>query len=165
MNNYARKGMLGTALVGSLLFMSCSNTPAEQQDRMNEKMEDVQDKIDNMDASARSTFEADRKAVTDELLSLQDNIDNKLKEVNDKLAKTDLKAGERTEAEAMKAELAQEKAQVSTELDKVRNATSDTWTDVKAEANKASEDVKGWWEKLKDNVDQKTDADKDNDGH
>ena len=50
-------------------------------------------------------------------------------------------------------------------MDKVQNATSTTWNEVKAEASKTSEDVKGWWGRLKDNVDKKTDADHDNDGH
>ena len=54
---------------------------------------------------------------------------------------------------------------MSNELDKVEGATSDTWNDIKIEANKTSQDAKDWWSRLKDNVDQKTDADKDNDGH
>jgi hypothetical protein len=65
----------------------------------------------------------------------------------------------------MKTELEQEKTKVSAELDKVGNASADTWTDVKTEANKTADDVKSWWGKLKDNVDKKTDADNDNDGH
>ena len=35
----------------------------------------------------------------------------------------------------------------------------------KADINKASDDVKGWWARLKENIDKKTNADNDKDGH
>lgn len=165
MNNYAQKGIFLAALGGSLLLFGCSNTPAEQQGKMDSKMENVKDKMQDMDASTRAAFEADRTSITNDLKDLGDNIDNKLKEVNEELAKTDLKASERTDAEAMKAELEQEKSKVADEMTKVQNATAETWNDVKVEADKTTDDVKSWWGKLKDNVDKKTDVDNDNDGH
>lgn len=157
--------MFFTALAGSLLFISCSDTPAEQQDRMNDKMENAKEAVKDMSAGAGTEFDRDRNTVADDLRGLRDNIDNKLKDANDKLAKTDLKADERTKAEAMKAELEKEKAEVDRELDKVANATVETWNDVKAEAIKTGDEVKSWWNSQKENIDKKTDADHDNDGH
>ena len=165
MNTYAQKGILITALIGSLIFMGCSNTPAEQQDKTDNKLENVKDKVNDMNAEAGAQFDKDRKAVVDDLTDLRNNIDQKLTDTNDKLAKKDLKPSERTEAQAMKAELEQEKAKVDAEMAKVQSSTSETWNDVKAEANKTSDDVKSWWGRLKENVDKKTKSDKDNDGH
>lgn len=165
MSTYAQKGMFFTALAGGLLFTSCSNTPAEQQDKMNDKIENVHEDMKDLNAETGAEFDRDRKDIADDLRDLRDNIDNKLKDTNDKLAKTDLKADERSEAEAMKAELEKEKAQVDAELDKVTNATVETWNDVKTEATKTSNDVKTWWNQQKEKVDKKSDADNDNDGH
>ena len=165
MNTYAQKGMFLTALAGTLIFMSCSNTPAEQQEKVNDKLENVKDKASDMNAEAGAQFDRDRKAVEDDLTDLRNNIDGKLKDTNDKLAKKDLKPSERKEAEAMKAELEQEKTKVDAEMAKVTSATAETWNDVKVEANKTSDDVKSWWGRLKENVDKKTGSDKDNDGH
>ncbi|MEO5585718.1 MAG: hypothetical protein ABIQ75_09700 [Flavobacteriales bacterium] len=165
MNTYAQKGMFLTALAGTLIFMSCSNTPAEQQEKVNDKLENVKQKADDMNAEAGAQFDRDRQAVVDDLTDLRNDIDNKLKETNDKLAKKDLKPSERKEAETMKAELEQEKAKVDAEMGRVTNATAETWNDVKVGANKTSEDVKSWWGRLKENVDKKTGSDHDNDGH
>lgn len=165
MNKPIKTGVVLSALAGSMLLFSCSNTPAEQQETMNDKMENVQEKQQDMDLSSREAFESDRKEIADDLRDMRDNIDKKLSNVNEDLAKTDLKADVRAEKTAMKAELEREKVVVSNELEKVEGATSDTWNDIKIEANKTSQDVKNWWEKLKDNVDQRTDADKDKDGH
>jgi hypothetical protein len=162
---YSKSPILFAALAGSMFFAACSNSAEEQNDKMNSKMEKVNDKIQNMDADAKATFEKDRQAVASDLRSLRDNIDRKLKDTNDKLAQSDLKASERTEKQQLKTELEKEQATVNDELDKVNNATASTWDEVKADADKVSTDVKTWWSGVKDDVDRKTDSDNDNDGH
>ena len=162
---FSKSPVLFAVLAGSMLFAACSNTAADQNDKMNSKMDKVNDKIQDTKADASAQFEKDRQSIASDLTSLRDNINSKLKDTNDDLAKKDLKSSERTKDEKLKAELEKEQTVVNDELDKVNNATASTWDDVKADANKVSADVKTWWSGMKEDVDKKTDSDKDNDGH
>lgn len=156
-----------TALTGGVMLTRCSNTPEEQKDTMNEKMNKVEDKMEDakMDAKTPAAWESERTSILNDLRDLRSNIDNKLSSTNEKLAGKGLKPSERKDEEAMKAELEKEKAAVDEQITKVEGADAGTWETVKADSKKASDDVKGWWGRLKENVDKKTSSDKDHDGH
>ena len=47
----------------------------------------------------------------------------------------------------------------------IEASTATDWGNVKGEAPQTADDTKTWWERQKEMVDQKTDADKDKDGH
>lgn len=159
--------LMATAIASTLFFVRCANTPEEQRDAMNDKMDKIDDKaLDaQTEADTRLEWEKDRTAILDDLRDLRSNIDGKLAETNEKLAKKDLKASERADHEAMKAELTKEKELVEAQIAKVEGATPADWDMTRTEADRTRNDVRTWWQKEKEKVDQKTDADKDGDGH
>lgn len=159
--------LMAAAIASTLFFVRCANTPEEQNEAMQDKMEKIDDKaIDaQTEADTRLEWEKDRSAILDDLRDLRDNIDKKLADTNEKLAKKDLKASERTDHEAMKAELVREKEIVEAQITKVEAATPADWDLTRTEADRTRNDVRTWWEKEKEKVDRKTDADKDADGH
>lgn len=154
------------AFAGSLLFASCTNTPAEQKQETDKKMDQIQDKmLDATVANTPAAWEKERADILQDLRDLRDNIDKKLTETNVTLTDKKLKPSERTDAEALKAELTKEKASVEDMVQRAENATDATWSTTKADIKKGSDDVKSWWARLKENVDKKTKSDNDNDGH
>ena len=154
------------AFAGSLLFASCSNTPAEQKEETDKKLEKIEDKMaDSEVANTPKTWEIERNEILEDLRGLRNNIDAKLAETNVKLADTKLKPSERKAEEAMKAELTREKDTVEDLIKRSEDSTDTTWETVKADIKKGADDVKTWWARQKENVDKKTDADHDKDGH
>ncbi|HEX2618053.1 MAG TPA: hypothetical protein VHL57_10955 [Flavobacteriales bacterium] len=152
---------------GVLFFaIGCSNTPQEQREQMNDRMEKIEDKMDEANkADDRQEWVEDKNAVAKELRDLQADIEKKLAKTEEKLADKDLKADDKRKHEAMRAELRKEKEIVGTQVANVDGATNDTWNTVKSDARKAMDDIKIWWDKQEENVDKKTDSDNDHDGH
>ena len=155
------------ALAGSLLLASCSAPdPVEQKADMNEQLNKIEDKMaDSKMAPTAAAWENERTAILSDLRDLRDNIDKKLSQTNEKLADAKLKPSVRTEHETLRTELEREKNRVEELIIKAEKATDATWSTTKADIERTSTEVKGWWARLKDNVDKKTTADKDNDGH
>ena len=164
MNHYL---LIAASVAGSLLLAACSNTPDQQKAESRAAMESVQDKMNETAASAKTpaAWESERTEILNDLRGIRDNIDGKLATCNERLAGKDLKPSQRNDEEMMKSELIREKTQVETLISNVEGATDNTWTSVKADTKTASDEVEGWWARVKDNVDKKTDSDKDNDGH
>ena len=153
-------------LSGSLVLAGCSNTPAEQNMETDNKLDKIEDKME--DATAADTpaeWENERNAILKDLRDLRDNIDRKLARTNEKLAEKDLKPSERSEHEALKAELDREKTNVGALNERAEGATDATWNTSKAELRKAADDVQGWWARQKEKIDVETDSDHDKDGH
>ncbi|HEY0978455.1 MAG TPA: hypothetical protein VGE21_13360 [Flavobacteriales bacterium] len=156
---------LWAGAVALAFLASCSSTPEDQRETMNDKMENVQDKMEDVAAAdTRQEWVEEKNEVVKELRDLQTNIENKLAKTEEKLAAKDLKAKERAEHEAMLVELKKEKAIVADHLSAVEAGTAANWSTVKSDARRSMDDIKVWWDKQKDNVDAKTDADKDGDG-
>jgi chromosome segregation ATPase len=154
----------------SLTFLAagCSNTtPQEQRDTMNNKLEKVEDKMKdaNQEADTRQEWVAERNDILQDLRGIRDDIDGQLAKHTEKLAGKDLKTSDRRDHEAMKAELEKEKGIVEGLITNVEGATDATWATVKMDTRKTSDEVKAWWARMKEDMDRKTKADKDNDGH
>lgn len=144
----------------------CSNTPAEQRAETEKKVDKIEDKMaDSRMADTHVEWEKERADILADLRDLRDNIGSQLSKVNVDLADKKLKPSVRKDKEAMKAELEREKTNVEGLVAKAENATDATWSSTKADLDKASNDVKGWWARFKENIDKKTDADNDKDGH
>jgi hypothetical protein len=158
---------LASITLGLTLPGCSSNSPEEQQEKTAEKLDKVEDKMldADHDADTRAEWEKERTDVLEDLRNLRDDIDKKLSGTNEKLARTDLKTSERRDEEAMKAELEREKGIVAGLIKDVENASETTWAQVRVDTRTASDKVKDWWNRFKDNVDKKTDRDNDNDGH
>lgn len=158
--------VLATTLVGGLFLASCGNTAQDQSDKMENKMEGVQEELNEASAAdTRAEFERERTDVLNELRRMRDNIDAELANTNERLAKTDLKADKRAEQEALKVELVDQKARVEGLIANVEGSQEGTWISVKEETKRTSDEVGSWWVRTKDNVDKLTDMDKDKDGH
>lgn len=153
-------------LAGGFIMAGCSNTPAEQRAETEKKVDRIEDKMaDSRMADTHSEWEKERADILADLRDLRDNIGSQLAKTNVDLADKKLKPSVRKDKEALKAELEREKTNVEELVAKAENATDATWSSTKADINKASDDVKGWWARLKENIDKKTDADNDKDGH
>ena len=152
-------------LTGSLLFTSCTNTPAEQKQETDKKLDKLEDRVADVTAAKPATWEDERRDVLHDLQDLRNSIDKKLEETNAKLEDKKLKPADRTEATAFKEELNDEKNAVARLIKQAEDSDESTWDKTKATIKLGSDDVKAWWARLKDNVDKKTDSDKDNDGH
>lgn len=160
--------LLAIAMGGSTLLFAfgCSETPQDQRDHMNDKMENVQEKMDQAnEADTHQEWVEDKNAVAKDLRDLQMNIDDRLAKTEEKLADKDIKASERSKQEAMRTELKKEKDIVGAQLANVESATDGNWNTVKSDARKAMDDIKIWWDKQAEKVDEKTGSDNDHDGH
>lgn len=166
MNSPKNIALMVAAVAGSLMLWSCSDTPAEQSDEMNAKMEDVQEKMDDAaEAPTMAAWENERNDILGDLRGMRDDIDAELGRCNERLAGTGLKPSERADEVAMQAELMSEKTAVEELIAKVEGSNEGTWVTVKEDTRKASDEMKGWWARFKDNIDKKTRSDKDMDGH
>lgn len=158
--------VLATTLVGGLFLASCGNTAQDQSDKMENKMEGVQEELDEASAAdTRAEFERERNDVLNELRAMRDDIDSELNRTNERLAKTDLKADKRAEQEALKVELVDQKGRVEALIANVEGSQQGAWISVKEETKRAADEVGNWWTRTKENVDKKTDVDQDKDGH
>ena len=158
--------LLAAAFGSGLMLASCSDTPQEQNEEMNKKMEDVQDEMKDVQAAdTPAEWQKERNDVLDKLRSMRDDIDKELARTNEKLAGKDLKPSERADETAMQAELMREKTRVTELITTVEGSEEGTWAAVKADAQKTSDEVESWWKRTKENIDKKTNADRDNDGH
>ncbi|HQV53580.1 MAG TPA: hypothetical protein PK735_00280 [Flavobacteriales bacterium] len=155
--------IMASLVAGSFLVVSCNNTPAEQRDEMNDKVEKIEDKA--IDATTARDWQAERTEIMNDLRDLRTKVDNKLAEVNEDLANTDIKPSVKADKEAMKAELTKELNMLDEKIGNVENATADAWDMTKSDAENTSKEVKSWWETQKEKVDAETDADHDKDGH
>ena len=74
--------MMASLIVGSLLFVRCANTPEEQRDNMENKMEKIEDKALDAQTTADNAreWENERNEVLEDLRDLRGNIDDKLAE-------------------------------------------------------------------------------------
>lgn len=145
--------------------MGCSNTAEDQADKMENKMDKVQDDLnDASEAETRAAYERERSDALDRLYNLRNNIDTELANVNERLAKGDMDAEKRGEQQALKAELETQQAEVGRVITSVENSAQGTWVSVKEEARSSAEKVEGWWERTKQNFDEMTESDKDMDG-
>ncbi len=153
-------------LAVSLLCATCSNTPAEQKQETDKKLNSIEDKmVDAKVANTPQAWENERNDILKDLRDLRDNIDKKLAETNVTLADKKLKPSVRRDKEALKTELAKEKDAVEGLVKKAENASDATWSTTKADIKKGSDDVKNWWTRLKENIDKETSSDRDHDGH
>jgi frataxin-like iron-binding protein CyaY len=157
--------LFATTIAGGMLLMGCSNTAEDQANKMENKMDKVQDDLDAAaEAETRAAYESERGDALDKLYGFRENIDRELAAVNERLATKDMKADKRAEQEALKVELEGQQTEVGRLITSVENSQQGTWVSVKEETRNASNKVEDWWTRTKDNIDGMTRSDKDKDG-
>ena len=158
--------LLLAALAASLFVGACSTTPAEQKEETNAAIDKIEDKMtDSQTADTKLDWEKERADVLADLRGLRDNIEKDLASIKVDLADMKMKPSVRKDKEALKVELDREKANVDALIEKAEVATDATWSTTQVDIKKGADDVKGWWSRLKENVDKETKSDNDNDGH
>lgn len=151
MKNPLSNGLWMATVVGTLFLAACSSAP-EQTDTMDAPPEST------ITAPEVDAFQTEQQDLAADLRDLQEQVNTKLNDVNAELERTDLAADARTAAEATKAQLEETRTTLANELTNVEEATADTWNDVKAGADKASQGVKGLWDSVKDKVEEATET-------
>ncbi|MBP6311785.1 MAG: hypothetical protein KA408_05915 [Flavobacteriales bacterium] len=147
------------AVVGCALA-ACGTGPSEE--RMDQK---VDNKIEEMNDDMQRNMDKSRAELTENLRELGEKINKHIAEMDEKLADTKLSAQERVELEKKRLEYKEQHARIEAATSKVGMATKETWNDVEREGLEVKNDLSTWWDRQKENVDQKTDADHDMDGH
>jgi outer membrane murein-binding lipoprotein Lpp len=154
--------LIATTIAGGMLLMGCSNTAADQADKMETKMDKVQDDLDAAAAAeTRSAYERERADALKKLYAMRENIDHELALVTERLATKDMKADKRAEQEALKVELEDQHQEVGRIIGKVEGSTQGTWISVKEDTRSAAEKVEDWWNRTKENVKDLTKSGKD----
>lgn len=144
--------------------MGCSNTAENQADKMDRKVDNVQDDLDAAaQAKDRDTYESERRSALDRLYGMRANIDRELVDVDERLATKDMKQDKRAEQQALKAELGSQQAEVGRMITKVENSQQGTWISVKEDTRSGSDKVEDWWKRTKDNSGNRNRSDMDND--
>jgi chromosome segregation ATPase len=138
-------------VAAALAFTACSNQA--EADRMEQK-------VDNLAAE----FEANKHAAVDDLRELRDRLADHLETIDTKLEDAKLSVEERTAWETRRTEAAAHVARVDAEMGRLERATANTWEDVKQGVSNTARDVGDWFTKQVDKIDEKTEADHDQDG-
>ena len=163
-----RTAIAFAALALGTAFTGCSDsTPQEARDAMNNKLEHAEDKMTDAPykADTRQEWVAERNDVLADLRGLRSDIDTKLGTVEVELAAKDLKPSQRQDKAALRDELKKEKDIMERLIGNVEGAREDNWNTVKLDTRRATDEVQSWWARFKDNIDKKTAADHDHDGH
>lgn len=160
---------MAAALCGGILLTGCSETPAEQAEGTSDEMQKIADDAANTEVRTSLDWEKQRNQILADLRDLRDGIDKQLGTTSAELAKKDLKADERAKHEAMKVELDREKGLVDASIAEVEGigtdaAPADRET-VRVKAEQTRDEVKTWWDKVKEEQDRHTESDYDKDGH
>ena len=155
-------GMLLTvAALGLLLGIGCTKTA----DRVDDTLQDAEKKIDLDMNRAMKQLAEDKRVIAADLRELREDIDVRLGRLDQKLERENTKPAERAEWRQERAHLMEQRVRVEKALDRVTDADTDTWMDVKNAVNKDRDEVGTWLEQEAEKIDRKTDADADDDGH
>ncbi len=142
-----------TLALTTIGLVACSEAPQN-----NDKMEN---QVDN----TLEDIQQEKNAIAEEMREMRNKIEMRLTKVEAQLSDPALDAETRAKFEQEKTELKQQMDRVDGNLSEVERATKETWNDVKASSAKAADETENWFQRQKELIDQKTEVDKDHDGH
>ena len=142
-----------TFAMATLGLVACSDAPRDG------------DKMENEVDNTLENIQEEKNAIAEDMRELRNKINIRMAEVDAKLSDPDLDADKRAKFEQEKIQLKEQGDRMDGNLSEVETATKENWSDVKASSVKAADDTENWFQRQKELIDQKTDADKDNDGH
>jgi len=153
---------LATLLLSGGLLVACGTEAGKETERVNEQMQENRNEVGKADDAQEWMNE--REEARKEMANLRETLSNRLERERKDLADGIKNAEKRAETERHIAELEQNIARIDASMVSFDGSTKDTWNEVKMEGRKAADETKGWWDRQKDWVDAKTEADKDGDG-
>lgn len=154
-----------TLLLGGLAFTSCGTDPGDATEKTNEQLQENRSEMNEAKTEDSGEWLQERTEATKELRDLRATLEERQIREQDRLNKGIKDPKEVAETEAVVAELRTNIARIDATLGKLDTSTPTDWSNVKMEARRTADETKTWWERQKEAVDKKTDADKDNDGH
>ena len=154
---------LATLLLSGGLLAACGTEAGKETERRQEQMQE--NKAEMNEADTKQEWLRERDEARKELADLRENMSDRLERERKRLA-DGIKDGEkRAECERHIAELQQNIARIDASTTGLSTATDKTWESIKRESRQAADETKSWWDRQKEAIDKKTDADKDKDGH
>ena len=146
--------LIYAAVLGAFCALTaCSNAP--------ESADTMEQKVDN----AMEELRAGKDDMNRELHDLREKLAVELTRAEERLKDPALTDEERTEWEGFKVEVNDQIERLDASLNDVETATSEKWEEVKEGSSRTADDVGNWFQRQAEKIDQKTDADHDNDGH
>lgn len=154
-----------TCLLGGLLFTSCGTNPGNATEKTNEQMQENRSEINEAKTENAEEWREERVEAIKELRDLRATLENRQMREQERLNEGIKNAEKKAECQAVITELGTNIARIDASLTKMEASTGTDWSNVKAEGRQTADETKTWWDRQKEMVDKKTDADKDNDGH
>jgi len=161
MKTYA---FLSVLLLGGHMFTACAD-PGDATEKTNDQLKENRTEINDAKTENAEQWRDERTEAIKELRELRATLENRQMREQERLNEGIKDAEKKAECQAIIAELGTNIARIDASLAKMETSTATDWTNVKSEARQTADDTKTWWERQKEMVDQKTDADKDKDGH
>lgn len=149
-----------TVITASLGLVACGTGPEPETMEQN-----VDQGIEQLNEDLATEMDKSRVEMTEELRSLRSDIDAYQVRIEKKLEDKSLKPEERAELEAKHTAYQEQVARIDRATSDLGMATRETWVDVKQGTRSTMDEIGDWFKKQAENVDEKTDADNDKDGH
>jgi len=151
-------------LFGVLLFTACADS-GDATDKTTDQMQENQNELNEAKKENAEEWREERAEAVKELRDLRATLENRQIREQEHLNDGIKDASKKAECEAMIAELGRNITRIDASLMKMDASTGTDWSSVKVEGRQTADDTKTWWDRQKEMVDAKTDADRDNDGH
>ena len=153
------------ALLGGLLFTACGTEQGDATEKTTDQMQENKQEMNEASAEGSEAWRDERTEAVNELRDLRGKLEERQIREQERLDDGIKDASKKAECQAVIAELGANIGRIDATLAKMEGSTSTDWSNVKTEARQTADETKTWWDRQKEMVDQKTDADKDNDGH
>lgn len=155
-----------TALTVGLLFVQCGPKTSDGDNDAYDTTAVVTPRVVERDpAPVLAAVTDERQTMAAELKTLRADVEERLVDVNNKLARTDLSRATRKAVEQERDSLIGLRSRIDGSLKDIEGADDSTWENVKTGGRNTATDVKDWFKKMGEKVDQETKADADKDGH
>lgn len=153
-----------TCLIGGLLFTGCMNG-GDATEKTTDQMRENKKEMNEAKTESAEEWLEERAEAVKELRYLRTTLEEQQIREQKRLTDGIKDAKKKAESQAMVTELGANITRIDASLAKMEASTDTDWNNVKAEARKTADDTKTWWDRQKEMIDKKTDADNDNDGH
>ncbi len=152
-------------LIGGSMFATSCMQPGDATEKTNDQMQENKTEMNDAKMESSEAWRDERTEAVKELRDLRETLADRQMSEQKKLNDGIKDASKKAECQAMVTELGTNIARIDASLAKMEASTGTDWSNMKMEARKTADDTKTWWDRQKEMIDKKTDADKDHDGH
>jgi hypothetical protein len=154
-----------TCLLGALLCTSCGMDRGDATEKTTDQLNENKSEMNAAKTESSKEWREERTEAMKELRDLRATLETEQIREQERLKDGIKDAKKKAECTAVIAELGANITRIDASLVKMDASTGADWNDLKAEARKTADDTRTWWDRQKEMIDKKTDADNDNDGH